>query len=64
MILVVGSTGFLGGEICRRLTSQGKAVRALARISSKPERVTALKGWGVETVVGDLREPGVPKPGD
>ena len=57
MILVVGSTGFLGSEICRRLTSQGKAVRGLVRTTSNPERVAALKGWGVETVAGDLRDP-------
>lgn len=57
MILVVGSTGFLGSEICRRLTSQGKSVRGLVRATSNPERVAALKGWGVETVLGDLRDP-------
>jgi len=57
MILVVGSTGFLGSEICRRLTSQGKAVRGLVRATSNPERVTALEAWGAETVLGDLRDP-------
>ena len=57
MILVVGSTGILGSDICRRLTSQGKVVRGLVRSTSNPERVAALKGWGVETVLGDLRDP-------
>jgi uncharacterized protein YbjT (DUF2867 family) len=57
MILVVGSTGFLGGEICHRLTSQGKTVRGLVRATSNPERVAALKAWGVETILGDLRDP-------
>lgn len=57
MILVVGSTGFLGSEICRRLTSQGKTVRGLVRATSNPDRVSALKSWGVETVLGDLRDP-------
>ena len=57
MILVVGSTGFLGSEICRRLTSQGGSVRGLMRATSNPERVAALKAWGVETVLGDLRDP-------
>jgi uncharacterized protein YbjT (DUF2867 family) len=47
----------LGSEICRRLTSQGKAVRGLVRVTSNPERVAALKAWGVETVLGDLRDP-------
>ncbi len=56
MILVVGSTGFLGGEICRRLAAQGKVVRALVRATSNPERVAALKASGVETVMGDLRQ--------
>ncbi len=57
MILVVGSTGFLGSEICRRLTGQGKVVRGLVRATSNPERVSSLKTWGVETVIGDLRDP-------
>jgi uncharacterized protein YbjT (DUF2867 family) len=57
MIIVVGSTGFLGSEICRRLTGQGKAVRGLVRVTSNPERVAALKAWGVETILGDLRDP-------
>jgi uncharacterized protein YbjT (DUF2867 family) len=57
MILVVGSTGFLGSEICRRLTSQKKAVRGLVRSTSNPDRVAALQSWGVETVLGDLRDP-------
>ncbi len=57
MILVVGSTGFLGSEICRRLASQGQKVRGLARATSNPERVAALQAWGVETVLGDLRDP-------
>ena len=56
MILVVGATGFLGGEICRRLAAQGKSVRALVRTTSNPERVAALKASGVETITGDLRQ--------
>ena len=58
MILVVGSTGFLGGEICRRLVVAGKPVRGLVRSSSSPEKVERLKAMGVQTVLGDLREPG------
>ena len=57
MILVVGSTGFLGSEICRRLTASGKSVRGLVRSTSDPEKVARLKAMGVETVVGDLRDP-------
>jgi NADH dehydrogenase len=57
MILVVGSTGILGSEICRRLTASGKPVRGLVRSSSSPEKVDRLKAMGVETVLGDLRDP-------
>jgi uncharacterized protein YbjT (DUF2867 family) len=57
MILVVGSTGNLGSEICRRLTNSGKPVRGLVRSRSDPEKVARLKAMGVETVIGDLRDP-------
>ena len=57
MILVVGSTGFLGSEICRRLTASGKSVRGLVRSSSDPDKVARLQAMGVETVLGDLRDP-------
>jgi uncharacterized protein YbjT (DUF2867 family) len=56
MILVVGSTGSLGSEICQRLTALGKSVRGLVRSTSDPEKVLRLKEIGVETVVGDLRD--------
>jgi uncharacterized protein YbjT (DUF2867 family) len=56
MILVVGSTGILGGEICRRLTASGKSVRGLVRSTSAPEKVARLKAIGVETATGDLRD--------
>ena len=38
MVLVAGSTGILGSEICRMLREQGKEVRALVRPSSNPEK--------------------------
>jgi uncharacterized protein YbjT (DUF2867 family) len=57
MILVVGSTGLLGSEICRRLTVSGKSVRGLVRSTSDPEKVAQLKAMGVEIVTGDLRDP-------
>ena len=57
MILVVGSTGLLGSEICCRLAAQGKSVRGLVRATSDPQRKAALKTWGVETILGDLRDP-------
>jgi len=57
MILVVGSTGILGSEVCRRLTASGQVVRGLVRTSSAPEKVSRLKAMGVQTVLGDLRDP-------
>ena len=57
MILVAGSTGFLGSEICRRLVAKNQSVRALVRATSNPEKVNALKALGVQVVVGDLCDP-------
>lgn len=57
MILVVGSTGILGGEICRRLREAGQPVRGFVRSTSGEEKVGRLKAMGVETVLGDLRDP-------
>jgi uncharacterized protein YbjT (DUF2867 family) len=57
MNLVVGATGVLGGEICSRLVQAGKPVRGLGRSSSSPERIAALRGQGVEVVMGDLTDP-------
>ena len=56
-ILVVGATGALGGEICRRAIAAGHSVRGLARESSDPDRVSALREAGVEIVLGDLKDP-------
>lgn len=56
MILVAGATGFLGGEICRRLIAKQKEVRGLVRRSSDPQTVERLTQAGVETVVGDLKD--------
>ena len=55
MILVVGATGLLGGEICHLLVKQGKPVTALVRGSSDPAKVAHLRGLGVEIVQGDLK---------
>ena len=56
MILVAGATGFLGREICRRLTAEGRKVRGLVRASSEAEVTAHLKAMGVELVEGDLRD--------
>jgi NADH dehydrogenase len=57
MILVAGSTGILGGEICRQLRAAGKSVRGLVRATSNPDKVSGLQSLGVETVVGDMCDP-------
>jgi uncharacterized protein YbjT (DUF2867 family) len=56
MVLVVGATGMVGGEVCRRLVSAGTPVRAMVRPTSDPARVQALRDIGVEVVEGDLRD--------
>ena len=55
MILVVGATGRLGSEICRRLRAQGRSVRGLVRPGSPKENT--LRQLGVEIAHGDLRSP-------
>jgi NADH dehydrogenase len=49
MILVVGSSGMLGGAIARRLLQQGRRVRVLVR---QPSLIA-----GAEAVAGDLKNP-------
>ena len=56
MVLVAGSTGFLGREICRRLRARGVPVRALVRSSSDQTVVAALEALGANTVVGDAKD--------
>lgn len=56
-ILVVSATGFLGMEICRRLTAAGRPTRGLVRKTSAAEKTNALKQWNVQCVEGDLKNP-------
>lgn len=56
MILVVGATGLLGSDTCRRLVRAGKPVRALVRETSSPDKVASLRGLGAEIAVGDLKD--------
>ena len=56
MNLVVGATGMVGTEICRRLTSAGEPVRAMVRRTSDPAKVEMLKTLGATVVQGDLRD--------
>jgi len=57
MNLIIGATGLLGSEICRRLAGQGDAVRALVRDTSDPGKVAELKSLSVELLRGDLKNP-------
>jgi NADH dehydrogenase len=54
-VLVVGSTGFLGMEICRQLVDAGRNVKALVRNTSDSTKVQAIRQMGVETREGDLK---------
>jgi uncharacterized protein YbjT (DUF2867 family) len=53
MILIVGATGELGGTVTRKLLSQGRTVRVLARPNSDHE---SLRKAGAEIVLGDLKD--------
>jgi uncharacterized protein YbjT (DUF2867 family) len=56
MILVVGATGLVGGQVCSRLAASGVSARALVRATSSPEKVSGLRAQGLEVVEGDLRD--------
>ena len=55
MILVTGSTGFVGRHIVRELASRGKELKCLARTSSD---LSMLKGLNVEICYGDVTNQG------
>jgi uncharacterized protein YbjT (DUF2867 family) len=54
VIAVAGSTGYIGGLLCRRLCEGGGEVRALAR---HPERAGDLERVGCEVRRADVLEP-------
>jgi uncharacterized protein YbjT (DUF2867 family) len=56
MLLVVGATGILGSEICRRLATAGVEVRALVRSTADATRRAKLTEWGLQLVEGDLKD--------
>ncbi|MGA3041437.1 MAG: SDR family oxidoreductase [Bryobacteraceae bacterium] len=57
MNLIVGATGLVGGEICRRLAAEQKPVRALVRPTGDASRIDALRAAGAELATGDLKDP-------
>ena len=57
MILVAGSTGFVGQRVVRRLAGQGRRVRALVRPGADAGKVDAIRAEGVTFVEGDLKDP-------
>ena len=57
MILVVGSTGLVGTEVCRLLSEEKKSFSALVRPDSNLEKVNHLKSLGANVVIGDLKYP-------
>lgn len=54
MILVLGATGGIGGEVVRLLKHSGTSFRAIAR---KQEQIDRLRRDGVDAVLGDLDQP-------
>jgi uncharacterized protein YbjT (DUF2867 family) len=54
VIAVAGSTGYIGGLLCKRLREEGREVRALAR---HPERADDLRRAGCEVHRADVLEP-------
>ena len=56
MNLIVGATGLLGGEVCRRLAADGQPVRALVRPTSDQAKVAQLESLNIEVVRGDLKD--------
>ena len=54
--LVVGATGLVGTEVCRRLREAGHSVRALVRATSTPDKVARLEQLGAAIVTGDVKD--------
>ena len=52
-VFLTGGTGFIGGEVARKLRARGDDVRALART---PERAKSLSETECELVAGDLSD--------
>jgi uncharacterized protein YbjT (DUF2867 family) len=55
-VLVVGSTGNLGKEICRQLIRLNLDVKGLVRTTSSSDKLNALKEFGVEMIEADIKD--------
>jgi NADH dehydrogenase len=55
VILVTGSTGFIGPKVVHALRAEQHVVRCLVR---KPNKAGTLKAWGCELVQGDVAAAG------
>ena len=55
--LVIGATGLVGFEVCRRLRESGAQVRALIRTTADAQKRAELERLGVELAEGDLKDP-------
>lgn len=54
MILLTGTTGYIGGRLLRALEAKGRRIRCLAR---RPEFLQSWVGPGTEIVRGDVLDP-------
>ena len=54
--LVVGATGLLGLEVCKRLSESAEPVRCLVRRTADGAKRAALEALGAELVEGDLKD--------
>ena len=57
MNLIVGASGMVGTEICRKLSESGRAVSALVRASTDSGKRDRLKSLGGSLAYGDLKNP-------
>jgi uncharacterized protein YbjT (DUF2867 family) len=56
MILVAGSSGHVGTEVCRQLIDRGQTVRALVRTTTDSSKIAVLESLGAELVYGSLSD--------
>ena len=57
MILITGTSGYIGSHLTRRLAQQGKPVRGLVRDRQKAISEERITGLGIEWVDGDVTQP-------